>query len=112
MRPDQIRVHIRKQPFRPFRVHISDGLSYDVRHPEFISVSRAEVVIGLDVGDEEIPEHSIYCDPVHITRIDPLDGAKGRPRSPILCGHKSAKITEIYAEQDRAAAAEVVAKIG
>ncbi len=75
MRPDEIRAHLRREPFRPIRIYISDGSSYDVRHPELMFVSRAEVVIGLDAGDDELPERCVYCDPLHITRIQPLDAA-------------------------------------
>ncbi len=81
MRANEIRVHLRRELFRPIRVYISDGSSYDVRHPELLFVPRAEVVIALDPGNDEIPERSIYCDPIHITRIEPLDDTK-RKRSP------------------------------
>ena len=80
MRPDQIRAHLRKQPFRPIRLYVSDGSSYEVHHPELALVTRAEVVIALDPGDDEIPEQSVYCNPVHITRIEPLNGT-GRKRT-------------------------------
>ena len=76
MRPDEIRAHLRKQPFRAIRIYISDGSSYDVRHPELRLVTQTEVVIALDPGNDAIPERSAYCDPVHITRIEPLDGSK------------------------------------
>ncbi len=74
MRPDEISAHLRRQPFQPIRVVVSDGSSYDVRHPEMMFVTRREVVIGLDVGDDRIPERSAYCDPMHITQIEPIDG--------------------------------------
>ena len=74
MRPDEIRAHLHKRPFQPIRIFVSDGSSYDVRHPEMMFVTRREVVIGLDAGDDRIPERSAYCDPVHITRIEPIDG--------------------------------------
>ena len=76
MRPDEIRAHLRRQPFQPIRTHISDGAHHDVRHPELVLVTRAEVVIALDSDDDDIPERSAYCDPVHITRIEPLNGKK------------------------------------
>ncbi len=76
MRAEQIRAHLRREPFLPIRVYVSDGSSYDVRHPELMFVSRSEIVIGLDTRDDEIPDRSVYCDPVHITRIEPLDGPK------------------------------------
>ena len=74
MRPNEIRVHLIKAPFQPIRIYVSDGSFYDVRHPEVAAVSRAEVVIGLRVGDDRLPERFAYCDPVHITRIEPIDG--------------------------------------
>lgn len=79
MRPDAIRAHLRKQPFRPIRVYVSDESFYDVRHPEMMLVTRTEVVIGLDADDDDIPERSAYCDPIHVTHIEPLhDGKRKR----------------------------------
>lgn len=74
MRPDEIRAHLRKEPFTPIRVYISDGSHYEVRHPEMMFVTRAEIVIGLDSENGDIPERSVYCDPLHITRIEPING--------------------------------------
>ncbi len=61
MRADEIRVHLRRELFRPIRVYISDGSSYDVRHPELMFVTRTEVVIALDPGNDEIPERSVIA---------------------------------------------------
>ncbi len=74
MRPNEIRAHLTKAPFQPIRIFLSDGSFYDVRHPEVAAVSRTEVVIGLQVGDDRLPERFAYCDPLHITRIEPIDG--------------------------------------
>ena len=68
-------------PFRPIRIYISDGSSNDVGHPEMMFITRSEVVIGLDLGDGDIPERSAYCDPVHIARIEPLDSIKKKRNS-------------------------------
>ncbi len=76
MRADEVRNHLRKQPFRPFRLHLSNGVSYDVRHPELIYVSRREVVVALELGEDHVPERSAYCDPMHISNIEPLDGTE------------------------------------
>lgn len=80
MRAEQIRNHLRKQPYVPIRVFLSDGSAYDVRHPEMAAVSRTELVIGLDPSEDELPERFAYCDPVHVTRIEPIDGS--RPQRP------------------------------
>lgn len=81
MRAQEIQAHMRKRPFVPIRVFLSDGSSHDVRHPEFMLVMQREVIIGILPVGAEIPEHAVYIDPVHITRIEPIDGKRGRAKS-------------------------------
>lgn len=81
MRPNDIIQHVRKQPFQPVRVFISDGSSYDIRHPEMMMVGRSEVVIGLLSNGDDIYDRFAYCDPVHITRIEPINGKTVRRRT-------------------------------
>ncbi len=80
MRAEEIRNHLRRQPFQPFRLYLSNGLFYDVRHPELMNVGRRDVIIALEIGEDDIPERFAYCDPVHVTNIEPIDGAKGKHR--------------------------------
>lgn len=80
MRPNDLRDHLRKQPFEPFRLFLSNGVWYDVRHPEMMFVGRTEVVIATELGEGDLPAEFAYCDPIHITHIEPLDGAKGGRR--------------------------------
>jgi len=80
MRAEEIRDHVRRQPFQAFRVFVSDGSSYEVNHPELILVGRRDVVITIELGEDDIPERFAYCDPVHITRIEPLNGQRPRSR--------------------------------
>ena len=61
----------RERPFRALRIFISDGEVYEVRHPEMMLVTQTKVVIALPNG-EDVPEHTVYCDPVHITRVVPV----------------------------------------
>ena len=35
MSPEQLRQSLRSAPFQPFRIHLADGRSFDVQHPEF-----------------------------------------------------------------------------
>ncbi len=76
MRAQRILAHLRKIPFVPIRVFISDGSTYDVRHPENAAVSSAEMVIGLEPFEDDVPHRFAYCDPMHITRIEPINGQK------------------------------------
>jgi len=79
MRPDDLREHLRRSPFQPLRVYLSDGSSYEVRHPEMMLVTRSEVIIAIDPGDDAVPEKKVFCDPIHITRVEPTNG-DGRNR--------------------------------
>jgi hypothetical protein len=74
MRAEEIMSHVRRKPFQPFRVFISDGASYDVRHPEMVLVTARTVVIAIEREDSQIPEESAWCDPVHVTRIELVNG--------------------------------------
>lgn len=78
MRLNEIGAHLHKHPFVPIRVFVSDGAYHDVRHPVFMLLSRAEVVIGIDPGSDRFPERNAYVDPVHITRIEPINGRGAR----------------------------------
>ena len=81
MRPAQIRDHLKAQPFRPIRVHVSDGSSYEIRHPEMAFVTTTQVMIALKMSTEDLPDKVVFCDPVHITCIEPLDGVKAKRRT-------------------------------
>ena len=76
MTPTAIRDHLRKEPFQPIAVHLSDGASYEIRHPENAAISVAELAIAIGGNDEQVATQMVYCDPQHVTRIEPL------PRTP------------------------------
>jgi len=76
----EIKTLMRTRPFQGMRIYISDGESYEVRHPDMVFVTSTIVQIGLEPLDRwDIPTGgSVYVDPVHITRMEPLNG-KRRP---------------------------------
>ena len=76
MRPDDIRRLLRTQPFQPFRIHLSDGKAFDVRHPELAMVGRSIVAIGVPSSgeDELVFDHLVHCALIHITRTELIDG--------------------------------------
>lgn len=80
MRAVQIRDHLKAQPFRPLRVHVSDGSYYDIAHPEMAYVTTMQVVMALSMSPEDLPDRVVFCDPLHVTRIEPLDGRRGAKR--------------------------------
>ena len=74
----EIKTLMRTRPFQGMRIHISDGEAYEVTHPDMVFVTSTIVQIGLPPLDRgNIPTGgSVYVDPVHITRIEPLVRAK------------------------------------
>jgi hypothetical protein len=81
MTPETIQKHLLHHPFQPFRICLSDGASYEVRQPEMILVLQREVIIGIPKPNEKFASHSVSCDILQITRIEPINGRGAGPRS-------------------------------
>ncbi len=83
MRIDDIRYHLHVHPFLPIRVFVSDGSHYDIYHHDFMMVGRSKIIIGISHSPNELPDQEAHVDPVHITRIEPINGhaAKGNGKS-------------------------------
>jgi hypothetical protein len=75
MRPEDIRELVRREPFRAFRITLTDGRSYDVRHPELAMVGRSTVAIGLPANgrDEPIYDRLVTVDLPHIMQTENVD---------------------------------------
>ena len=73
MRPKEIHAQLQQRPFVSFRMCFSDGSAFEVRHPEMAMVSRTVITLVVYNGDEdELPERFIWCDPVHVVRVESL----------------------------------------
>ena len=81
MRPEDVREFLRRLPFRPFRLTLTDGRTYDVMHPELAMVGRSWVQVGLArPGDpENIAERLISVSLLHIMQIEPLESVVPPP---------------------------------
>jgi hypothetical protein len=55
VRPEDIREYLRRRPFQPFRLTLTDGRTYDVTHPELAMVGRSSVLVGLKPAQEAEP---------------------------------------------------------
>ena len=75
MQSTEIDAQLRQRPFSPFRIHLSDGSRYDVRHPEMLLVSRRSLALTIFSRPEaKLAERIVLCDPMHVTRIEQLNG--------------------------------------
>lgn len=70
MNAEQIRELVRRQPFRPFAIHLSNGEVHQVRHPECILFGGGTLVIY----DRERDCFAI-CALVHVNSVQFLQAA-------------------------------------
>jgi hypothetical protein len=77
MRLEEIQDALRRQPFVPFRVFVSDGAACDVRHPELCVPGRRSLFIGMIAPGttEPVFDRFAIVDLAHVTRLEPLDAA-------------------------------------
>jgi hypothetical protein len=74
MPPEDLRKKLQTRPFRPFRIHLSDGAEYDVMHPELLLLGRRSLVLGLASRPEEVLyERTIDIELIHIVRMESIE---------------------------------------
>jgi len=74
MSSSEIRLLLRQRPFRPFRVHLADERSFDVRYPEINVVTQSTFVIGVPVPNDPDPvaDRFISVPLAIVSRVEPL----------------------------------------
>ena len=74
---EQLQKMHQARPFQPFDIHLADGRSLPVKHPEFLSRSPAgrTIAIGLDDGTHEI------VDLLLVTSLKPHTNGSKRKRN-------------------------------
>jgi hypothetical protein len=63
------------KPFKPFKIHLSDGSSYEVANHDMAMVSKNSVDIGLHPDPQGIAERIVRCAILHISKIEELQAA-------------------------------------
>jgi hypothetical protein len=71
---------LRAQPFAPFRMHVSEGVVYDIRHPEMVIVMAASAIVAFpDPANEEMASGWEVVDLRHIIRLELIQSQAGTP---------------------------------
>jgi len=76
MTAGEIKRLLDERPFTPFRIVMSSGDRYDVRHPEQAFVTKARIYVGLRPDMKGIPEDSEICSVLHIASVEPIRSAR------------------------------------
>ena len=70
-----LRELLNAQPFKPFRVHLSDGRAFEVPNHDAAWVTQSYIEIGLDLNTAGFARRSVRCAILHITSIEELQPA-------------------------------------
>ena len=71
---------LRRKPFIPLRIHMSDGVTYDIFHPDNIIVGHSRVDIGRGADPQGVVDRVDYCSLEHVVRVEELS-KKAKPKS-------------------------------
>jgi len=64
------------RPFRPLRIHMSNGRTHEIRHPEMAIVGEDVAAIGVESGNGDRPRIRLVSIS-HINEIEPIAESLG-----------------------------------
>jgi len=67
MNAETIKDYLRREPFEPFVIRMSDGEVHEIRHPECAFVMKSKMIVYYPDDDR-----SVTCSLVHINSIETL----------------------------------------
>lgn len=80
MRASEIMKLLKRRPFIPLRIHMTDGESYDIFHPDNIIVSHSRIDIGRGADPNGVVDAVDYCSLLHVVRVEEIT-KKMKPKS-------------------------------
>jgi hypothetical protein len=63
------------RPFKPFRLVMSSGQTYEVRHPEMAMLTKTDLLVGIKETKDGVPAEFKICSLLHVTAVEPLSSA-------------------------------------
>ncbi len=84
MAPEELASALRRRPFVPFRMTLTEGSTYEIRHPELCMAGRRSALIGIAAPDDpdRLFERSVTVDLLHIVRIESIEAVPRRDNGP------------------------------
>ena len=64
-----------QRPFRPSRLVMSSGQSYEVRHPEMSMLTRTDMLVGVGDTHEGVPAEFRICSVLRVATVEPISAA-------------------------------------
>jgi hypothetical protein len=68
--------YVQALPFRPFRIRMNSGRTFDIHHPEMVRVGRGDLLIFTFVSDSpDVYDRWEYVSLVLIESLSPLEAS-------------------------------------
>jgi hypothetical protein len=72
-RAEDIQSRLRQKPFQPFRLICSEGLTYEILHPDLVFVGQREVQIGFATKRRPtVYDRRVHVAMVHVVGMEDL----------------------------------------
>lgn len=78
MPPEDVLEALKRRPFEPFRIHLSDGTVYEIHHPDLVMVGLRSLVIGFAASNgrpEPLYERYTTVALSHVVRLGPSEAS-------------------------------------
>lgn len=74
VQPLEVAKFLRREPFRPFRLTMTDGRTYTIEHPELMMIGRTTAEIGVRSPDFAaiVYDHTVTISLLHVMQIEAL----------------------------------------
>ena len=82
-RAEDIQSRLREKPFRPVRVIASEGLRYEIHHPDLVLVGQRDLIIGFpSPQNATIYDQVVRIALVHVVGLEDLPAAATSANGP------------------------------
>ena len=71
-RAADLRDHFGQRPFQPTRLVVSEGLRYDIYHPDGVIVTERDIMIGMPQRESGAFYNIVRVALVHVVAVEPL----------------------------------------
>jgi hypothetical protein len=73
MRAEEFAQLLRTRPFVPLRIHLTDGKTYDIYHPDVVLVLHQRLDIGIGANPATgVVDAVDHCSLLHVVRVEEL----------------------------------------
>jgi hypothetical protein len=70
MRPEELKTLLTADPFKPLSLHLTDGKTIPISHPNQVIVGQESSIIGLNPNERGFVNGFAICYLPHVVRVE------------------------------------------